>query len=349
VAAAIDEWTTELTAVLETRAWLATRSPAPPPIQLPALNPVEVQERIAELDALIATAPPDQSRIIADLVAGTATVADLHASLAAANDTQRARRDWILTNWPHIVEREQLQRLADAMGPIAHWPTAAPPAVTAWLDRVAAAIPTPAQREDRTLAELCAAVDHLDPGRHAQELTTTLVETRGRICAINAELAGADESQRALLAQERDLLTDRVGALSLELEHERAHLVGSQLRGDDPAAPLREAIQARRESILADALQTRPAWLTTWLTSVDTQGSLDQLPEPTVVELIAGIAAYRDRCDVTDDSPLGPQPDGDDIPFGEWQQVAQRIKGQPVQQLAALQACGSDPTSRLIR
>src|SRR5690606_31864780 len=76
---------------------------------LPSLSQLEV--RRTELDERFETAPPDQRDLIARLRDGNQlTLADTTEALNAALEAQGSRRDWILANWPHVVEYAEITR-----------------------------------------------------------------------------------------------------------------------------------------------------------------------------------------------------------------------------------------------
>jgi conjugative relaxase-like TrwC/TraI family protein len=75
----------------------------------------ELAARHAELDALLAIAPPDQQRLLDGLRSeGRLPLEDSTTAISTALDTQDARRSWILAHWPHVVEYAEIHRaLAD--------------------------------------------------------------------------------------------------------------------------------------------------------------------------------------------------------------------------------------------
>jgi hypothetical protein len=76
---------------------------------LPSLSQLEA--RRTELDERFASAPPDQRDLIARLRDGNQlTLADTTEALNTALDAQGARREWILANWPHVVEYAEITR-----------------------------------------------------------------------------------------------------------------------------------------------------------------------------------------------------------------------------------------------
>jgi conjugative relaxase-like TrwC/TraI family protein len=67
-------------------------------------------ERRAELDTILATAPPDTRTLIDTLTTNAAqpTLLDVDAELQAALDSRDHRRTWILEHWPHVIERREI-------------------------------------------------------------------------------------------------------------------------------------------------------------------------------------------------------------------------------------------------
>ena len=152
---------------LRDRIWLTDRQPEPQPIH-PTMSPTAMHERRAELQALMSTAPADHRELIERLTTGHAGSTEVHEHLVAAVNAQQERRDWIVANWPHVVELEQLNALIAAQPALAHWPTAVPPPVQAVLDTLASTATPPPSREQRTLATLDQEAAANDPVRQAQ-------------------------------------------------------------------------------------------------------------------------------------------------------------------------------------
>ena len=98
-----------------TRLWLDHRATTVDQIDVGRSDP-ELSTRRAELDALLESAPPDQRHLIAQLRSGDQLPFDNTADvLRQALQGDAARREWILTNWPHIVERAELDRTTAAL------------------------------------------------------------------------------------------------------------------------------------------------------------------------------------------------------------------------------------------
>jgi hypothetical protein len=92
-----------------TRTWLATTD------RIEAADTVvasygELMERRAELDELFARAPADWRATIHQLQSGQLGLDDTTELLQSALEGQRARRHWIVANWPHVVEYQEINR-----------------------------------------------------------------------------------------------------------------------------------------------------------------------------------------------------------------------------------------------
>jgi len=109
-------WQTASRHVLESRCHLdnvaTDRDLGPWPL-LPSR--AQLDARLDELDVLLAGAPDDQRDLIARLRGGDQlSLLDTTEALNAALETQGARRDWILANWPHVVEYAEINRAIDS-------------------------------------------------------------------------------------------------------------------------------------------------------------------------------------------------------------------------------------------
>jgi hypothetical protein len=91
------------------RAWIAgTNRFYPADAVTPSRG--ELLDRRDALDVLLATAPPDWRVTINRLQHGQLTLDDTTELLQAARTGQQERRDWILRNWPHVVEYLEINR-----------------------------------------------------------------------------------------------------------------------------------------------------------------------------------------------------------------------------------------------
>ena len=93
----------------ETRTWLAS-SDRHQPIEVAVRTIDELEQRLTQLDDILATAPADCRHFIAELQAGQLTLDDTAEHLRELLNDQQARRDWIVEHWPHIIEYHEVKR-----------------------------------------------------------------------------------------------------------------------------------------------------------------------------------------------------------------------------------------------
>jgi hypothetical protein len=286
-----------MTTILAQRTWLTTRAQHPERVSVTALSPVEIHDRISELERLFADAPPDQSRIIDDLIAGRLTAQDVHTALAEATQAQTERDRWILAHWPYIVEHHELQRLAEQHDPLAHWPTPLRPNVQTVLDRLAGALDPDAATEERTLAELHEALACLDPGRRLRELTEDLVATNDRLAVLQDQLAQETDGDRtALLVGELEVVEAQRSSARTMLEEER-QAISNRRWNPTEADELRVAIVRRTATVYRQAVTEHPEWAVTLLNEMDDRHALEQVRPDQVRQLIqdGAVAGDLDR------------------------------------------------------
>lgn len=186
-------WQALMIRLLDDRVWLADHQ-HPDVHPLDTRTPTSLIERRDELERLLATAPADQRDFVTRLTTSQLDPTELHDYLSAAMAVQGERREWILANWPHLIEFEQITTLITQQAPLAHWPTAQPVEVQqalAMLRKLAPEVDTP---EHRSLSEIDAAEHAADPARrlearsnHLQALATPA--TGPERDALDAELA----------------------------------------------------------------------------------------------------------------------------------------------------------------
>ena len=102
-------WDAASVAVAHARVWTASTDRLAPawPI-VPSRN--ELHTRRYELDDLFATVPDDCRALIARLQRGALDLDDTRELLEAANSQQGERQHWIVRNWPHVVEYQEINR-----------------------------------------------------------------------------------------------------------------------------------------------------------------------------------------------------------------------------------------------
>ena len=289
---------------LATREWLHDHTaelpaPRPAPIDIAA-----VRERIAELDQLMADAPVDQTRIITALHNGELHPTDLDTALDQAAGTQKARRQWIVEHWPHVVEHAELTKLSNSHDPLPHWPAPIPPEVQRCLDELAALIPDAPDTEP--LPDLDQRLADARPEAVKARLQQERTHLRNRLTVVDTALTQADDAQRQLLNQHRERLTSRIDDVERQI---RGH--GSRVAmwnwGRRPDG-LVDAIAQRTNHLAHDAIANNHPWVTEAVNQWTNNHPGRSIAE--LHSLIRDIAAYRERANQLDlNDPLGPAPD----------------------------------------
>ncbi|MDW3212625.1 MAG: MobF family relaxase [Ilumatobacteraceae bacterium] len=285
------EWHHLMVRTLEDRLWLTTHD-RPEPLPRTALTPVQLIERQHELEQLLATAPADQRSFIDRIVTSRLDPTEMHGYLTSAMAVQDARREWILTNWPHLVELEQITTLITQQSPLAHWPAAQPAEVQEALDQLRALATTLDAREDRTLAEIDHAEAQADPVRqlearrdHFQHLVDVASPTEAE--AVRAELA----------------------TITVELrDTRRARRVDTSFERYAPTTW--DAARTTRVATLThDVLSTQPAWVVDELRRQHDNGQLVTRDVRSLAdELVARAITTDNGIEPVVTEPTGPQP-----------------------------------------
>jgi hypothetical protein len=263
---------------LRDRIWLTERQPEPQPTHA-TMSPTATHERRAELQALMHTAPADHRELIERLTTSNAGTTEVHNHLIAAVNAQQERRDWIVANWPHLVELEQLNALIAAQPAFAHWPTAVPPQVQAVLDAMACTASPPPSREQRTLATLDQQAAANDPVRQAQAKIHDLDQLATRV-ATSAERAAVDEALRAARVELRQARRGR------HIDDVFARYGGSA--HDD-------ACERRRLTIGYGVLTDPPDWVVEHLRRLHGDGRLGATRIDALSTRIVDAAVHLDR------------------------------------------------------
>ncbi len=270
-------WQRLMLRILEDRLWLNqhhTLSPVP----LTVSTPNELIDRQAELQQLVATAPADQRQFIDRIVHSNLDPAEIHDYLTAAMSVQDTRREWIIANWPHIVELEQVTRILRAQQPLAHWPEAQPDPVRHALVQLRQLAPDLNNREDRTLAELERKAIDNDPVRRLEQRRNYLQQ----IAIKTTSPAEADAVHEELNSVTADLRKAR-----------RVRTVDDAFDRYQPN-PNDHARTTRLATLAADVLTAQPSWVIEHVRSLHDTG---ELPTTETVDLAARIiqaAAHRD-------------------------------------------------------
>jgi hypothetical protein len=202
--------------ILRSRQWLHQRQP-PTPATFTPLTEQELNQRIQSLEQLLASAPPDCSKVVTALTPHPVD-ADGQQALAAALAQQDARRSWILHNWPHVVEYHELQRLRAGQAAVPDRVAT----VSGLLDRLSSLVSQDPQREERSLFELRRSLEDAEPERQLVALTAALFRTNDRLGVVTQRLTdnACDTNCDDLLA-ERAMLTEERSRLRTAVAEER--------------------------------------------------------------------------------------------------------------------------------
>lgn len=291
-------WQELMLQTLRDRIWLTDRQHEPQPTRT-CPSATEMHDRRAELQALMRTAPADHRELIEHLTAGDVDSAHVYEHLAIAVSGQKERRDWIVANWPYVVEHEQLNARIATQPALAHWPTATPPQVLAVLDAMASGATPPPAREQRTLAALEQESAANDPVRHAEATIRDLDELATR-ASTSAERAAVDEAVRAARLQLRQARRERL------VDDVFARYGGSAHDA---------AVERRMHTIGYDVLTDPPDWVVEHLRRLDDTSQLSTTRVSDLATRIVEAAAHLDR--------HGYLPDG-------WTNVGLRPATRPV-------------------
>jgi hypothetical protein len=242
-------------AVLEDRGWMENHDPGAAGPVVPPLTARQLVDRREELEQVLAGAPADQRALIDRLARSQLDPGELHGYLVAAMQAQDARRDWIIANWPHLIELEQVNVVLASQPAFAHWPRALPQQVRDVLGQLRAMAVAPEEREERSLAEIERTRLESDP---AHRIELRLARLQHLLDATNDV-----EERRAVLQEIADHRTDLRAARA-----ERA--VDSAMASYTTDGP-----RARRVATLRhDVLTLQPEWLVDELVNLDASGTL---------------------------------------------------------------------------
>ena len=275
---AAEGWQELMLRTLRDRMWLGDCRHEPQATRT-CLSATEMHDRRAELQVLMRTAPADHRELIERLTAGNVDSANVHEHLVAAVSGQQERRDWIVANWPYVVELEQLNALIAAQPALAHWPTATPPPVQAVLDAIASCATPPSSREQRTLAALDQEAAAKDPVRQAEATIRDLDELAAR-ASTSAERAAVDEAMRAARLQLRQARREQ-----------RVDDVFARYGGGAQD----DAIEQRRLTVGYEVLTDPPDWVVEQLRRLHDNGRLGTTRVSDLATRIVAAAVHLDR------------------------------------------------------
>jgi hypothetical protein len=272
-----ERWQNLMLRLLEDRVWLADHG-TPQVTPLALRTPAELVDRRAELEQLMATAPDAQRRFIDQIARSQLNPAEMHEYLAAAMAVQDARRDWIIANWPHLVELEQVSRLIAAQEPLAHWPAAQPQPVRDVLEQLRRHAPEVDRREECTLADLDRREAEQDPVRR-----------------LEARRAHLDELARhAASPVERDAVYADLDATCSELRHARRARATDRAFEHYLGSNNEETRTTRITTLTHDTLTAQPAWVVDYIRRLHDQDQLTSVGLDEIAARITTAAVHQD-------------------------------------------------------
>jgi conjugative relaxase-like TrwC/TraI family protein len=275
--AAADIWQDLMLRLLEDRVWL-TDHPTPTSGPLAHATPCELLGRRHDLQQLLATAPADQRQFIDRVINSALEPNQMHEYLTTAMSEQNARRDWIIANWPHIVELEQVTQIITAQQTSPHWPTTQPDPVRTMLDRLRQLAPEITEREERSLAELAQQQIDRDPVHR--------LEARQHHLQQLAHQTTAPGERDALHLE----LVNNVG----DLRHARSERAVEQAFNRYIPNPIDDARTTRITTLAADALTTQPPWVIEHVRHLHDNSQLTTTDIAELVTRIIQTAAHND-------------------------------------------------------
>jgi hypothetical protein len=276
--------------LLEDRVWLDDHhTPTITPLQ--TAQPAELIERRAQLEQLLAGAPADQQHFIDRIAHSTLDPIEMHEYLSAAMAVQDERRTWILGNWPHLVELEQVTTLIEQQQPLAHWPHSQPPEVQAVLDELQELAVPLNEREERTLAELDRLEIDTDPVRHLEARRAELRELSVRATPVEQEVLDAQ--------------LDKIGAALRQARRKRAV---DESFARYTTTPIDDARATRITTLTHDILTHHPAWLIDGIRNLLENNQLSARDVPSLATRIAAAATHQDRHGFVPDCWADPAP-----------------------------------------
>ncbi len=272
-----NRWQALMLRLLEDRIWLSNH-PTPIVEPLATCTPTELIDRQLELQRLLNGAPADQRQFIDRIVHSALDATQMHVYLTAAMTAQTARRDWIITNWPHIVELEQVTQLITAQQTLPHWPATQPDPVRTMLDQLRHLAPELDQREERTLAEL-------EQQAADQDAVLRLEARRSHLERISQQTTSPVEAE----ALHQELVT-----VSVELRQARRERAVDHAYNRYLPDPLDDARATRIATLAADTLTTQPTWVIDHVRSLHDNHQLTIIGASELATQLIQTAAHRD-------------------------------------------------------
>lgn len=297
-----DEWRTHMDRTLDAHTWLAEHHPTPKPEPTTPIDLRAARERLQELDALFATAPPDQRKIIDAVLHSDLTIEAKTEALQIASASQEARRDWILEHWPNVVEHHELTEISDQADALHHWPEPLPPDAQAALDELRATIvDTP---EEATIGEIEAAIEQHNPHHQLRHLVEQRAPLERQLLALQATRDDPDLASSSI-EHHVTRLHERLDNLDTRIEQTEADITLWDW-GQRTNRTLANALNRRANHLAHSAVTGQAPWVEAVATTL--AQSETPIDARSLHRTIVEIAAHRERSGIEGPEPLGYTP-----------------------------------------
>ena len=271
-------WQQLMLRLLEDRLWLEAH-PAPDHEPLATRTPTELVHRQQQLRQLLDQAPPDQRSVIERIVTSQLDAQEVHDYLSSAMTAQGQRREWIIANWPHLIELEQVTALIAQQEPLAHWPADQSLNVRWMLEQLHALAVPPVQREERALAEIDRLESASDPVERLESRRDHLLQ----------------QAHRTATDDERDAVAAELDHVGSQLRTARRHARSEAAFARYGSSTWDQARAARRATVGHDVLCDPPEWVLDRLLHLDEREALSATEPTRLADEIVGGALDRDH------------------------------------------------------
>jgi hypothetical protein len=239
-----NQWQQSMLRVLEDRCWLTDRHDTPT-TPITVRTSTELVSRQTELQQLLDAAPADQRQFIDRITNSALDPTQMHQYLSSATSAQNGRRDWIIANWPHIVELEQVTQLLASQLAIEPRRQLEPEPVRTALEQLRHYAPDIEVREERTLAELSSQEINRDAVRQLEARQNDLHQ----LC------------RHTMSPTEQEALHEQLVTASGELRTARRAQAADQAFNRYASTPIDEARTTRITTLAHDTLTNQPGWV----------------------------------------------------------------------------------------
>ena len=274
--ATADGWQEAMIGVLDDRCWLIDRQPIVPAAVTVRMS-IELISRQTELQRLLSTAPVDQRELIERITNSALAPAQMHKYLTVAAKGQGERRDWIVANWPYIVELEQINSLIASQPAVVHSPAVERDPMLEMLNQLRLLAPTLDGREQRTLAELDRQAGELNP-----------------VPELEARAAQLEQLAQSGSSGEQEAVHEELVNVGAQLRQARRERAADQVFDRYQPNPIDDARATRIATLAHDVLTTQPAWIKDHVRQLHDEQQLTSSDPVELATRIIQVAAHLD-------------------------------------------------------